>query len=134
MTGQQGERRSEAGSPAISEWIVAAFSALLVLGVIGFLVRDAMSDPSTPRIAFEVDSITAAGDRFLVEFRATNTGLTVTNLLVEGTVHRGADTIDAAEATIDRLPTGGSRRGGLYFSQDPRLFRLEIHPKGYDVP
>jgi uncharacterized protein (TIGR02588 family) len=43
-------------------------------------------------------------------------------------------TVESSEVTIDYVPGEATRRAGIYFSRDPRLHRLEIRAKGYDIP
>src|ERR687897_2772043 len=76
------------GAPttSVSEWIVAIFSAALVLGLLGFLVYEGVGSPKTPPdVTIEVDSIQKAGPGYLVLFRARNSGrTTAAEVLVEG--------------------------------------------------
>jgi uncharacterized protein (TIGR02588 family) len=133
--GGRGERRSREGTSPL-EWVVAGLGTLLVLGTAGFLVRDAASGSSSPpRITVAVDSVLPAGAGYLVEFTARNGGeTTAAGLVVEGEMRSGDGSVERSEVTIDFLPAGGSRRAGLFFSEDPRGHRLEIRPKGYDRP
>ena len=118
------------------EWGVAGLSTLLVLGAVGFLLHDAArGSPSHPRIAIEVDTVVRAGQGYLVEFRAWNHGqTTAAGLLIEGEIRSDTGTVEKSEVTIDYVPSEGMRRGGLFFTHDPRRNRLEIRPKGYDRP
>lgn len=126
------------GSPGTSpiEWAVAAVSALLVLGVIGYLLYEALAEPQTPpAIEVTVEAVQAVGNGYLVEFEAQNRGqTTAAGLAVEGTLRRGAEAVETASATLDYVPAEGSRRGGLYFTEDPRGYRLELRPIGYGRP
>ena len=126
------------GAPTTSaaEWIVAAVSSVLVLAVLGFLVYDGVSAPRTPPVVVvEVDSIQTAGPGYLVLFRALNRGrATAAELLVEGELEADSGKVESAETTIDYVPGGGTGRGGLYFTQDPRRLRLTLRAKGYRDP
>jgi len=128
------ERRPPNTSPL--EWVVAGLSLLLVLGVAAFLLRDAFSKPpSPPRITFEVDSVVRAGRGWLVEFRARNQGrTTAAGVEVEGELLADTGSVETSAVTIDYVPAGGSTGAGLFFSSDPRRYRLELRPKGYDRP
>ncbi len=131
--------RRESGSPDGTsglEWVVAGLSALIVLGTAGFLVMDAFRiPPSPPRITIEVDSVVRAGPGYLVEFRARNSGqTTAAGLVIEGEIKGDTGTVEKGEVTIDYVPSEGVRKGGLFFTRDPRQHRLEIRPKGYDRP
>jgi uncharacterized protein (TIGR02588 family) len=118
------------------EWVVAALSLVLVLGVAGFLLHDAFgSPPSPPRITFEVDSVVRAGKGYLVEFRARNRGrTTAAGVEVEGELVSDTGSVETTGVTIDYVPAAGVTAAGLFFTEDPRKHRLEIRPKGYDRP
>jgi uncharacterized protein (TIGR02588 family) len=118
------------------EWVAAACSTLLVAGVIGVLLREALGPPpSPPGIEIEVESISRTGGAYLVEFRATNVGRTTAAALqVEGELSAGGEMVERSGVTIDYLPGEGSRRAGIYFSNDPARYRLRVRPTGYDLP
>jgi hypothetical protein len=72
-----------APNTSLVEWIVAIASAVLVAGVVGFLVNDAIRFPETPpQIVVEVESIVTAGPGYIVLFRARNGGNSTTCLPV----------------------------------------------------
>ena len=125
-----------APTTSTAEWIVAAVSAALVLAVLGFLIYDGVRSPRTPPdVTVEVDSIQTAGPGYLVLFRARNRGrATAAEVLVEGELEADTGKVESAETTIDYVPGGGTQRGGLYFSQDPRRLRLMLRAKGYRDP
>jgi len=122
--------------PSPLEWAVGAVSLALVLAVAGFILNDAVRNPaSPPRITFEVDSIVRAGRGHLVEFRARNTGRsTAAGVEVEGELLGDTGSVETTQVTIDYVPARGTTAAGLFFSEDPRRYRLEIRPKGYDRP
>lgn len=131
---EAGNGPSEPASPL--EWWVAGFSLLLVLGTVGVLVQDGLRASSTPpQIRLEIDSILPAGQGYVVEFSAHNDGqTTAAGLTVEGTIESAAGGTETSEVTIDYVPAGGARGGGLFFTEDPRRRHLKIRPKGYDRP
>lgn len=138
---RQGRRGEEDGSPSRQgtspvEWVAAALSALLVAGTIAFLLHDALrSPPAPPVVRIEVESTARAGRGWVVEFRAVNRGpTTAAGLTVEGTLHGDAGAVETSQVTIDYVPADGSRGGGLFFTKNPREYRLQIRPMGYDRP
>ena len=134
MSGREsGGDRGGVASPL--EWVVAAVSALLVLGAAGFLLRNGMQPQSPPRITVRVDSVVKAGEHWLVEFRAHNGGgTTASGLVVEGELRSGPGEVQTSRTTLDYVPARGSQRGGLYFDADPRRGRLRLRPLGYERP
>lgn len=141
--GESNGKRSNGGGSggsgsetSASEWIVAALSAVLVLGAIGFMLYEAASEPaSPPDIIIQVDSIVRTGTGYVVEFEARNRGqTTAAGLTISGELRSDTGTVATSDVTIDYVPADGTRRGGLFFSENPRLYRLEIRPEGYDRP
>jgi uncharacterized protein (TIGR02588 family) len=126
------------GAPNTStaEWVVAAVSAALVAGVLGFLIYDGVRSPHTPPdVTVEVDSIQTAGPGYLVLFRARNSGRsTAADVVVEGELEADTGRIESSETTIDYVPAEGEQRGGLYFTRDPRGLRLRLRARGYRDP
>lgn len=118
------------------EWVLAAVSAALVLGAIGFMLHEAFSTPSTPpEITIEPGAVSRAGEGYVVEFRAHNRGhTTAQSLVVEGELKSGTGTVEKAQVTIDYVPAHAAREAGFFFSHDPREHTLEIRPRGYDRP
>jgi uncharacterized protein (TIGR02588 family) len=135
---EKGGKAPIRGAPSTStlEWIVAAVSALLVLGVIGFLVYDGVVSPKTPPdVRVEVDSIQQAGPGFLVILRARNNGHnTAADVIIEGELMADSGRVEASETTIDYVPAGGEQRAGLYFTRDPRSLKLRVRAHGYRDP
>lgn len=119
-----------------TEWVVALFSALLVIGVIGFLVYDGLLTPQTPPdVAIEVDSIRQAGPGYLVIFQARNNGrTTAADVMVRGELLADSGRVEASETMIDYVPGRGRQRAGLYFTRDPRGLKLRLRAEGYRDP
>lgn len=128
-----GKRKSET-SPW--EWGVAGVSVLLVLGAVGFMLYEGITVPdSPPHITLQVDTVVEGERGYVVEFRAHNQGhSTAAGLTVEGVLKSDTGTVETSEATISYVPSQSSRRGGLFFSEDPRRYTLDLRPKGYDRP
>ena len=146
MTGDtQGSGRSAKNpasrnqSPSRVQWIVGAMALLLVLGGIGILFYDEWGSPSLPPLvsvrATRIVAQPAGG--YVVEFVAANRGgVTARALTVEGRlldVEAGQE-VGKSTATITWVPPRAEREGGLFFSHDPRRYRLEIKPGGYERP
>ena len=131
---QDQQQKSRGTSPW--EWVVAALSAVLVLGAIGFMLHEALSEPSSPpSIEIAVDTIIATRNGYIVEFRATNRGTTTAaGMTVEGELRSDTGSVEKSEVTVQYVPAEASRQGGLFFSRDPQRYQLEIRPKGYARP
>jgi uncharacterized protein (TIGR02588 family) len=117
-------------------WGIALLGLILVLGSIGFALYEAVvGDSSPPDVTVQVESIISTQNGFLVEFRVINEGgTTAAGLTVEGELRNGAEVVEASDTTIDYLPSHSERAGGLFFTQDPRQFELQLQAKGYETP
>jgi uncharacterized protein (TIGR02588 family) len=126
----------ETQQTSLWEWAAAALSTVVVLGAIGFMLNEAFTVPSSPpMITVRVDTIVAAGSGYVVEFRAQNSGqTTAAGLTIEGELRSDTGTVEKSNVTIDYVPAGSHRRGGLLFTHDPARYTLQIQPKGYDRP
>ncbi|HEX7120286.1 MAG TPA: hypothetical protein VF212_15945 [Longimicrobiales bacterium] len=122
--------------PSWSERVVAVIGAALTLGAVGYLTIELLLEPSTPPdIVIEVAGVDSVHTGYVVEFRARNLGhTTAARLEVEGTLERGTTIVETSSTTIDFVPADGASHAGLYFRHDPREYRLQIVPKGYDRP
>lgn len=121
--------------PAL-EWVVAGIGALLVAGTIGYLVTQALwRDATPPDVRLVAEPARAQQGGWLVRFHALNQGgEPAAELLIEGELRDPEGTVETSEATLDYLPPGSQRAGGLLFSRDPRQFELALRAKGYARP
>jgi uncharacterized protein (TIGR02588 family) len=118
------------------EFVFAVIGALLVVSAIAALLYEAaVAESSPPNVRVEIETIAPVHHGFLVTFRAYNAGgNTAAALLLEGVLRSGAEQVESAETTLNYLPGKSSRRGGLFFKNDPRHFTLVIQPKGFEEP
>ena len=138
-----GERKQEKGHAQQSPdkappwiWAIAVVGMLLIIGSIGYMLYHAATDESTPPdIVVTVDSILPRRSGHLVVFHLTNQGgVTVQELMVEGELLDGSESIETSSMTIHHLPGNSEREAGLFFSRDPHAYTLRIQPKGYERP
>lgn len=134
--GEEPEAGGRRSGTSRLEWALAALSALLVLAVLGHLLYEALAEPATPpEVRVTAEAVRPSGRGYLVEFEAQNRGqTTAAGLGVEGTLTRGATTVETRSTTVDYLPAESSRKGGLYFTEDPGDYELELRATGYDRP
>lgn len=130
----QGDQKQQ---PSRVEWVVGIFCSIVVLTAVGYLFYQALSRPSLPPLirvhAERVVSMPGGG--FLVEVRVANEGSrTASSLMIEGALMQDTTAVEKSTATIDFVPAGTARDGGLFFTRDPHQYRLEVRPTGYDLP
>ncbi|MFN2565658.1 MAG: hypothetical protein ABR499_11735 [Gemmatimonadaceae bacterium] len=119
------------------EWAAAAAGAAVVITALGFLVYEAMTlgPHPTPKIAIRVDTVIGHGAGYTVEYRAMNEGDgTAAQVLVRGELRDDTGVIEQSESTIDFVPAHSWRLGGLVFKNDPRRYRMDVRPVGFDKP
>lgn len=122
--------------PPLLEWIASGVGlalALAMLGIIGWEVLRGGS--AAPAVAVEALQVLETEAGFTVEIRAFNSGdETAGDVLVEGELKRGDETVETGETTFTYIPSRSERRGGMFFSQDPRSYTLELRALGYTAP
>jgi uncharacterized protein (TIGR02588 family) len=136
MAGNPPEGGTEPRQIPLLEWLIAGLGALLVAGTIGYLAFQALwRDQSPPDVRIVALRVVALEHHHLVEFRAVNQGGSpAAQLLVEGELVGPEGPVETAEATLDYLPPGSYREGGLFFRRDPRELELRLRAKGYAEP
>jgi uncharacterized protein (TIGR02588 family) len=126
--------KPEARTPWL-EWVSSGVGLLLVLVVFGLIGWQAINDASEPpAIAVDVGNVTPVPGGFRVEFRARNTGGSAgAQVEIEGVLSGGgADEI--SRVVFDYVPGHSVRRGGLFFTHDPRIGHLSLRARGYSAP
>jgi len=123
-------------APPPWEWGVAFLGLALVLGALGFMAYQAVAgDDSPPHVTVYTDAILPLDHGYLVQLRAVNQGgSTAAQLTVEGKLTGKNGRVEVGEAVIDYVPSHSYRQGGLFFSQDPRKYPLQLRAKGYAEP
>ena len=120
----------------IWEWIVAGVGSLLVAAAIGSLLYEALAgNGKPPDITLTVNSVIETRNGYLVKIAAVNQGSsTAEGVVVQGELRRGAQSLERSHTTIQYLPPHSKRRVGLFFTEDPRRFELNIRALGYEEP
>ena len=118
------------------EWIVAAVGLVLVLSTIGFTFYRAWRETETPpAVSVTVETIVAQDAGYLVTFRALNEGEgTAAAVTVEGVLLQDGEEIELSTASLDFVPSFSERQGGLFFTEDPEQYELQLRATGYADP
>lgn len=130
------EDRPTPSRPHPVEWGMATICAAMVVGIIAFLVHQAMiRSEDGPEITITATTTRPAGPGFVVEFVAENTGdSTAANVEIEGILTGPDGVAEEAGVTLNFLPSGSSRRGGLVFDANPADHDLQLAARGYTDP
>jgi uncharacterized protein (TIGR02588 family) len=131
-----GGKRARNAIPAL-EWIAGGIGLLLTLGILGLIGSEAWKDAgeAPPAIEAKVERITPFAAGHVVEVKLENRSpATAAAVQVQGKLMRGGETVATSSAVMDYVPGESSRRAGLFFTEDPRRYRLEVRALGYTEP
>lgn len=130
------QSKDEQTSPPAWEWILAAVGVILVGAAIGSaLYRGLTQENTPPQIEVAVAGIKSAAEGFVVEFEVRNTGTqTAAALGIEAQLLASGEPVETSTATLAYSPSNSIRRGGIYFTKDPKAFELKIRALGYESP
>jgi len=130
------QKQQEQDAIPIWEWIVAGVGFVLVAGMIGFLIYEAFTGKRLPPdVKLSVDSVAVNRNGYLVKITAVNEGgQTAEGVDIEGELRTGTEPVERSRTTIDYLPPRSEKKAGLFFTQDPRQFDLQVRSLGYEEP
>jgi len=124
-------------NPSAMEWVVGIVSATIIVAILCFLIVEAWhGGNSPPQIAIVADASTAmAQGGYVTPFTAVNAGDTSAgNVRIEASLFAGNEVVETSSAILQWVPARGKQRGGLFFSRDPRQYRLAMRATGYQHP
>lgn len=139
MAGKPQTRAAGSKSPRapLLEWITASIGLVLLLGVVGVILADALGrgHEAPPEIVVEPLAIRPVGAGWIVEFEARNIGRApAAEVQVTGRLSADKGEPERRSASIDYLPGGGAAKGGLLFRSDPATAGVELLAEGYRQP
>lgn len=119
------------------EWLVFAIGLTLVLGAVGFLVREELtSEPSPARLEITLGKSEARHGHFAVPVTVYNRGNeTAAEISIEVLLKTKELGEERAQLHIAYLPRQARREGWVGFTSDPSLAEaLTARPLGYERP
>jgi len=118
------------------EWLVFSLSAVLVTGVIGFLIFSAATlGDSPPDLKVHLSPSQPEGKYFRVPVKIKNNGdQTAEGVQIEVVLNEGKADEETATFEAAFLPRHSSREGAVIFKTDPRKGKLEARVLGYEKP
>lgn len=127
---------SEAGGTPMLEWVVGGVSAVLVLGMLAFIVVEGMiRDERPPDLRAVADSVVPVSAGHLLLFTIHNEGgETAAQVQVSGTLLQGTDTVEESEAMFDYVPIGARRHGAMQFQRALEGMEVELRVTGFSEP
>jgi uncharacterized protein (TIGR02588 family) len=129
------EQQEEPGKRLL-EGIAGIVGAVIALATLSVIVWDGLrGGAAPPLVEIEALGIVEQQNGYLLEIIAHNAGdRTAAGLGVEGTLSRDGEIVETATTTFDYVPSRSQRRGGLFFSIDPREYQAELRATGYIEP
>jgi uncharacterized protein (TIGR02588 family) len=136
MTITSKSRHTEASKPDWLEWVTGILSAILVLGIVGWIAGQAILDRDTPpEFRSTIHSTQAVAGGFRIEFELFNDGSTTAAAVeVRGEMLSDDAALETAQVTFDYVPGKSSARGALLFAEDPAGREIRIRAVGYTDP
>lgn len=118
------------------EWIVFAVSLVLVLGTLGFLVRESLvATGGPPEVVVRLGQPRVAAGGFMVPVEVANLGKgTAEDVKVTVILELSQTEREEADLDIAFLPRDSRRNGWVTFRSDPRRGTLRLGPIAFEVP
>ncbi|QND17804.1 TIGR02588 family protein [Rhizobium leguminosarum] len=136
MTKISNGKNLEAGEPHWIEWVTGVVSAVIVLGVIAWIGKDALVDrDSSPNLVGVVLHTEKRDGGFQVLFEIRNdSSATASQVAVQGEIREQGSVLENVETVLDYVPGHSKAKGGLIFQQDPAGKTLTVRASSFDEP
>ncbi len=130
------ESKKQAAAADKMEWIIAVLGMAVLLVALGFILYRAVTHESKPPdLSVSVESVERGEQGYRVDFLVNNSGTqTAAAVVIEGELSNGGQSVEKSNATLAYAPANSTRRGGLYFTNDPRLYEMTIRAGGFEKP
>jgi len=122
------------------EWSVFAVGLVLVVGTLGYLAYDAITQGSDPaRIEVKLGSprevSTSAAKYYVVPVSAHNKGdHTAEAVVIEVVLEKDGKEVETSQFELSFVPRRSQAEGQVVFSKDPRAASLKPRVVGYEEP
>ncbi|GEO14077.1 hypothetical protein [Microvirga aerophila] len=118
------------------EWVASGIGLLLTLGIFGSIGWQAFDDAGAPpAIAVDVTRVVPVEGGYRVEFRARNsTGSTASQVEIEGKLAGDGAEAEIGHVVFDYIPGHSERKGGMFFTREPRQESLALRALGFADP
>lgn len=118
------------------EWITSSVGVLVTVTLLILLGWGAwIQDDTPPALVIQTGTVAEHEGGYTLPFSVRNiSGSTAARVGIEGVLTEGDRVVETAQARLDYVPGYSTRKGGLFFSNDPRGYRLQVRPLGYEEP
>ncbi|KRB53446.1 hypothetical protein ASE04_29590 [Rhizobium sp. Root708] len=136
MTKTSGDTNIEVADPHWIEWVTGLISAIIVVAVILWIGKDAVTDLDTsPDLTGNVLHVDQRSSGYQVQFEISNSAsATASQVTVQGLVRDATTVVETADTVVDYVPGHSKATGGLIFQHDPRGKGVEISAAAYNDP
>lgn len=136
MTKTRSKPTVEDASPHWIEWLTGLVSAVIVLVVIAWIGKDALTDrdssPDLQGVALQTER-RSEGFQVLFEMR-NRSSATAADVVVHGEIRTGDTVVETARTILDYVPGRSQAKGGLIFQSDPTDKTLTISASAFSEP
>ncbi|MXQ10240.1 hypothetical protein [Microvirga makkahensis] len=133
-----GDMRAAKPKPQVPwlEWLAAGLGLIFALGLFGMIGWQAFNGATVPpAVTVEVEDIARIDGGYRVLFRARNgAGEAAAQVEIEGIVSGPEFKAETSRVVLDYIPGRSTRRGGLFFTRDPRSGALDVRATGFAEP
>jgi len=136
MTEISRKQPSETEDPHWIEWATGIFSAVLVVGMIGWVgVEAVVEEDQPPEFGIAITGGNAIAGGYRVEFEIANRATrTAAAVVVRGEILDQGKAVEDAEVTFDYVPAQSKSSGAMLFSAEPGQREVRIRAVGYSDP
>ncbi len=121
---------------SLLEWAAAGLGLVLTLGVLGYELREAITDgDGAPRLTVVREPTEATAGGFVVPLTVRNASdATAAEVEVRAVLERDGQVVEERRTSFTYVPGRGEASGGVVFQTDPATARLRLEPEGYQDP
>jgi len=120
----------------IAEWLAAGLGLLLTIGVIGYLLVEALHDRARPpSLSARAEPAQRTDGGYVLPVVVSNSSYaTAAGVEIRGTLEQNGEILEERRATFAYIPGRGEARGGLVFQQNPARLDVRVAAEGYEEP
>ena len=136
MTRREEPRPSLLRRTPVAEWTAAATGLALTLGVVAYLVWEALagSGPSPVLIVTSEPARATDGGHVVPVTVRNESRATAAAVEIRGVLEQAGRPVEERRAVLAYVPGRGGARGGLVFQRNPADYELRVAAEGYESP
>ncbi|HET9241108.1 MAG TPA: TIGR02588 family protein [Oligoflexus sp.] len=120
----------------VLEWAFSTVGVIIVVGILAFNIVQALNDRETPPdIQLKAEEPIRTTQGYLLPIEAVNVGgESAAALMIAGQLRSAEGEVESSEVTFDYVAPHSSKKGGLFFEHDPKVYQLKLRVLGYQEP